>query len=322
MTTIDQIRAEIDAATERRAELWHLAALGRRLSPSSGGSNNTTGSARREVRVDSLENELDRLYALEPGAFVAERDRLARELRNAGEREEAEQVKRLRKPTIPAWTINQLARQERREIDLLLDAGHRLREAQHGLLAGGDRKSLDEARRTQREALAGLRKASGRILAEADRGSETALNRIMETLQAAAVSSEGRELLARGRLTGDLEATGFELLAPLTEGVPTKRQRPKQRRPDRKRAQAAQEREEQQARKRLEQARHQLREARATAKAAEKDLRAAEQDAGKARRELAQAEERVQKREAAAAEARTAVEKAEKQVREAERKAR
>ena len=46
----------------------------------------------------NLESEIDRLYALDPGEFVAERDRVARELRDAGQREEAEQVKSLRKP--------------------------------------------------------------------------------------------------------------------------------------------------------------------------------------------------------------------------------
>src|SRR6184192_1630123 len=132
----------------------------------------------------NLESEIDRLYALDPGEFVAERDRVARELRDAGQREEAEQVKSLRKPTVSAAAINQLARRERREVDLLLDAGHRLREAQQKLLAGDDRKSLDEARRTEREALAGLREAARRILAEEGRVSETALNRIVGTLQA------------------------------------------------------------------------------------------------------------------------------------------
>src|SRR5436309_4028000 len=136
----------------------------------------------------NLESEIDRLYALDPGEFVAERDRVARELRDAGQREEAEQVKGLRKPTISAWAINQLARQERREVDLLLDAGHRLREAQQGLLAGEDRRSLDEARRNEREALAGLRAAARRSLAGEGRGSGTGLNRITGTLQAAALS--------------------------------------------------------------------------------------------------------------------------------------
>jgi hypothetical protein len=181
-----------------------------------------------------------------------------------------------------------------------------MREAQQGLLAGEDRKSLDEAKRTEREALAGLREASRRILAEEGRVSETALNRITSTLQAAAVSSEGRELLARGRLTGDLEATGFELLAPLTEGT---QKRPRQK--------ATRKSEDPKARDRLETARARLREARETAKAAEKDQRAAERDTDKARRDLARAEERADKLKADAAKAREAVEKAEKQVREA-----
>jgi hypothetical protein len=135
-----------------------------------------------------------------------------------------------------AWAINQLARQERRDVDLLLDAGHRLLGAQQGLLAGEDRKSLDEARRTQRDALANLRQAARRILGEAGRGSEAILDRMMGTLQAAAVSSEGRELLARGRLTGDVEAKGFELLAPLAEGAPPKQAPAKQGSSERKRA--------------------------------------------------------------------------------------
>lgn len=290
------------------------------------------GEEAEEVRVTNLEEELDRLYTLEPDSFVAQRERLARGLRKAGQREEAEQVKRLRKPTLSAWTINQLARQERRDIDLLLDAGHRLREAQQGLLAGEDRTSLDEARRTQRDALASLRQAARRILGEAGRGgNEAVLDRTMGTLQAAAVLSEGRELLARGRLTGDLEATGFELLAPFAEEVSSKQESAKPRPSERKRTasrkpvsrpperDAAQERQEH--RKRVEDARRDFREARTASKAAEKDLREAERNASKARRELAQAEELVRKNAAAAAEAQMAVEQAEKQLRNAERKA-
>ena len=36
--------------------------------------------------------------------------------------------------TVAAWVLNRLARQHRRDVDLLLDAGHRLREAQAGAL--------------------------------------------------------------------------------------------------------------------------------------------------------------------------------------------
>jgi hypothetical protein len=268
-------------------------------------------------QVHNLEEKLDHLYSLEPAMFVAERDRLVRELRDEGQREEAEQVKHLRKPTVSAWTINQLARQERRDIDLLLDAGHRLIEAQQGLFAGEDRKSLDEARRTQRDALARLRQAARRILVAAGHGGEAVLDRIMGTLQAAAVSTEGRELLARGRLMGDIEATGFELLAPLAKGVPST-EKSKQRRsgPRAREAKVAQERERVEDQKRIEDARRQLREARANVKAAENDLNGARRDASKARRDLARAEERVQRSNTAAAEAHIALEHAEKQLRE------
>jgi hypothetical protein len=226
-----------------------------------------------------LESDLDRLYALEPSEFVPERDRLARELRDDGRREEADQVKSLRKPTVSAAAINQLARRERREVDLLLDAGHRLREAQQRLLAGEDPGSLDEARRIEREALGKLRRAARAILAESGRESGTTLDRIMATLQAAAVSDEGRELLALGRLTGDLEATGFDLLAPMAKGA-LKRKRPAPRpkpkpKPDPKR----------------------LAQARAKVREAEQALRAAERDADKARRELERAEQELRKAE-------------------------
>lgn len=276
-------------------------------------------------KADNLETALDRLYGFEPGTFVAERDRLARELRAAGQREEAQRVKRLRKPTVSAWAINQLTREKRREIDLLLDAGHRLREAQRRLLAGKDPGSLDEARRTEREALAALRKAARGILAEAGRENDATVNRVMGTLQAAAVSDEGRELLARGRLAEDVEAGGFELLAPLAEGTPAKREAPTptRRQPTKKRGAAKREneRQRQQLRQRLETSRRQLREAQASASEADKELRAAERDEHRARRELAQAEKLSQERKAAADAAHAAVERAEDRLREVPRKA-
>jgi hypothetical protein len=283
--------------------------------------------------LENLEEEIDRLYALDPGAFTGARDELARELRKAGRREEAELLKQLRKPTLSAWTINQLARQERRAVDLLLDAGHRLRDVQQGLLAGAEVGGLDEARRTQQAALAELRGAAARILAEAGRGNDSTLNRIVETLQVAAVSSEGRELLARGRLTVDLEATGFDLLAPLAgSGHPAKTaSREARHEPGRKLAvprprtarsgprQAQQARERERNRQRLEEARRRLREAKATMKAATKKARAAEQDTATARRELERAEERMRGARAAALEAQKAAEQAARDVSEAER---
>ncbi|MDP8988077.1 MAG: hypothetical protein M3N11_06985, partial [Actinomycetota bacterium] len=59
-----------------------------------------------EADVDGL----DQLYELEPRHFVAARDRLVRELRAAGERQAAAAVKGLRRPTVVAWALNQVAR--------------------------------------------------------------------------------------------------------------------------------------------------------------------------------------------------------------------
>jgi len=266
--------------------------------------------------VDSLDDELDRLYALDPGEFVAGRDRLVKELRGADRREEAAEVGELRKPSVSAWAINQLARQDRRDVDLLLDAGHRLREAQQRLLAGEAPEGLDEARRIQRDALQSLAKAARGILAGAGRESDVTLARIATTLQAAAIEEEGRELLARGRLTGDLEAPGFDLLAPMAgAGPPRKRTAKPKAKPT-----ATKGRDREREKQQLEEARSGLRDARASLRDAEKELRAAEQTASKARRELGAAEAQVEKREAAVEAARHGVEEAEGALREAQGK--
>jgi len=261
--------------------------------------------------VENLETQLDRLYGLEPGEFVAERDRLARELRDAGRREEAEQVKALRKPTLSAWTINRLAREERRNVDLLLDAGHRLRQAQQELLGGSETGSLDEARQTERRALAELRKAALRILGEEGRGGDTTLNRITSTLSVAAVSEEGRELLARGRLTGDLEAAGFDLLAPTPQKGRKVARQPKRAAPPKRGKVDG---------KRVETAKRQLDEARAAQETAAKTLRGAEKEAAAARRGLEAAEKQLTTAQRAAEKAEAAVKRAEKRLRDAESK--
>src|SRR5512141_3189256 len=142
----------------------------------------------------TLDEAIDELYGADLRAFVAERARLVRELRAQGDREDAEELAKLRKPTVFAWTLNQLARRERRDVDLLLDAGHRPREAQAGVLHGGDRVEFERAR--------DLERAAARLLGGS---SSSVLPQVSSTLRSAAVSEEGRELLARGRFTVPLE---------------------------------------------------------------------------------------------------------------------
>jgi hypothetical protein len=183
----------------------------------------------------TLDEAIDRLYAVPLADFTSERGRIVKELREEGKRDEAAEVGKLRKPTVAAWAVNQLARHHRRDVDLLLDAGHRLRQAQAGVLRGRDKEEFDRARATEREALQRLTNEAAELLGGST--SSTTLARIAETLRAAAVSEEGREQLARGRLVSPLEPEGFSALGGLAPAKPPKRA---PRKNERKRAAEAQ----------------------------------------------------------------------------------
>ena len=172
------------------------------------------------------DDELDRLFAAPLGEFIAVRNVLARELRAEGKKEDADEVAALKKPPVPVWVVNQLARRERRDVDLLLDVGHRLRAAAGESDPSKARQAFDSAREAEREALSRLAKAAARLLQEEQgRATQSMLDRVASTLRAAAITEEGRELLARGRLTDELSTTGFDLAAGLTPKGPPPRKR-------------------------------------------------------------------------------------------------
>ena len=239
----------------------------------------------------TLDEATDDLYAADLEAFVSERTRLARELRDAGDREAGDQVAKLKKPTVAAWALNQLARRNRRDVDLLLDAGHRLRHAQEGVVGGADRAAFEQAQTTEREALRRLTQQASDLLGGA---SSQVLSQLSQTLRAAAVSEEGRELLARGRFTTPLETEGFDVFGAL---LPVSRP-----------AKAKQQAKTQKANDELRQARERLRELEQKAKAAE--------------REAARLKGELTKSERAAESARIAVAAAQRQLKEAQRRAR
>jgi hypothetical protein len=247
------------------------------------------------MRLD-LDHELDRLYCVEPGEFVAERTRLAGALRKEGRRAEAAGVAELRKPSLPVWTVNQLARRERKDVDLLLDAGHRLAAEQMALLSGGDPRSFDEAREREQAALRRLRQAARSILG--DRASTGTLERVVTTLRAAAVSEDTREQLARGRLTSEIAPAGFEAFIRPAEALAGERHEP--------RSAARRDRAEKEAarRERLARGRADLNAAREREAAVAGRLREAERVLRQTRKHLDAAERETQRlmadREAAA----------------------
>jgi hypothetical protein len=162
--------------------------------------------------VRELATELagDELFGLPPEEFVAARDEVARRLRREGDAEAARRVKALRRPSLSAWAVNQLARSRQQALEGLLAAGERLRAAHQAALAGGDAAELRAATRAEREAVAGLVSAALDRLREAGHPTtETTRDRIAATLHAAAASPEAADLVRHGRLTADLDPSGF-----------------------------------------------------------------------------------------------------------------
>ena len=147
------------------------------------------------------EEALDRLYAAPPDRFTAERDALAKRLKTS-DKAAAAAVKALRRPPVTAWALNQVARNHADDLSALFEADAELNRSQR---EGAGREALAEAGRARREIIGRLVAAATRTLAEAGHPDSPAnRDRIARTLAAIAMDAEGRDALARGRLTGDL----------------------------------------------------------------------------------------------------------------------
>ena len=273
------------------------------------------------------EKDVDRLYGLPLTEFTAERDALAKRLRKDGDRGTADEVKRLKKPSEPAWAVNQLARNNRRELNVLLKAGERLREAQTG---GAGRDELRAAIAAEREQVGKLAALAEPLL---DPASEAKLERVRNTLHAVAVDDDTRQQVEAGRLVADAEAVGLGL--PGVAAAPSKRKsKPEPRAkakgesrsaerskatgksqsratksPQRSKAAAAATRKalraieaarrrERDAREKAERARTELKRARAAAEDAAKALQTAERRANEAEARESDAQDRLAEAEA------------------------
>ena len=151
------------------------------------------------------------LYALEPGAFTAARNDLAKRLRAAGDKAEAALVAKLRRPPPTAWALNSVARQRPGVIDAVLDAGAGLRAATEDALAG-DASALRTAQAWERRAVDAAVAAGAEYLSAAGHGAGDApRQRMAGTLRAAMVDEAVAASLRQGVLDDDREAPGFGL---------------------------------------------------------------------------------------------------------------
>ncbi len=152
----------------------------------------------------SLDSKIDDLYRAPLADFVANRTALAKTLSGA----EAQQVRKLPKPTLAPWAVNQVYWRARAVYDRAIKSGERLRHAQVAALEGkkADLRGATDAHRT---AVADAVREAERFAAEA--GSHPPPDAIMRIFEALSLAAEPPE--APGRLTKPLQPAGFEALA-------------------------------------------------------------------------------------------------------------
>ena len=233
------------------------------------------------------------LYGLSLEEFTKRRDELAKELRKGGKKEAADEVKALRKPSVSAWTINQLARRHPQEMKALVKAGDGLRKAQRGAVSGRDPDKLREATRSHRDRLDDLTSLARH---ELNAGGQT-LQRVAQTLRAGSIDKQASKALVAGTLATDVEQAGF---GPLLSEVPlpaSSRTRPA-RAPSKPKPRKAPDRTGEQVvklRKQLQDARKGAREERRRADAAARDAERAQRSAEKAEAQVGELEAQLER---------------------------
>lgn len=287
--------------------------------------------ARRRSKLDT---EIQRLYGLPLGEFTAARNALAKQLRKQGDKDGAEEVASLPKPTVSAWAVNHLFTTDSERMEELLASGERARKALQSILSGGDPGALRDAIQEARDLANELRdRAAEAVAQETRKPGQAIVDRIATNLQSLAFSPAAEPVIERGWMDVDLPPPGFEVLAGLqlaglpkraVKPTPAPVEKPAAKKPDRQ-AEERREKEEARARERQEkeETRERERAARVQAQRAEAAGRAdfLRRKAEQAERAAEEARQRFEEAERLAADARKradeavhALEKAEKAV--------
>jgi hypothetical protein len=168
---------------------------------------------------DELQDAIDQLYGTPLDAFVDERKRLAKELRAGGERQAAETLAKLPKPSAAAWALNHVARNEPDAVEEWTAAADALRDASnHPSEVGGD--ALRAAMADHRAATARLMDVVGDRARPGDKHlSGAMLDRVRALLQQATADEALASRLRAGRVTEDQAAAE---LAPPVEAKPAR----------------------------------------------------------------------------------------------------
>jgi hypothetical protein len=169
---------------------------------------------------DDENADIDGLYALPAGEFVAARNSLVKQLKADKRTDEAAEVAALRKPTVVAWALNQVAREDPDAVAILIDAARGVADAQRDVMAGGDAKALRAASAAQRGAAAEVADAAVRLAGQNNADAVSA------TLDAALTDDDLTGRLRDGTLTETLDAPagfGFGLGVDVAPAAPRRK---------------------------------------------------------------------------------------------------
>jgi hypothetical protein len=154
----------------------------------------------------TLDGVAEQLYGLHPDAFVPARDDAVAEARQAGDRDLARAIARLRRPTRAAWLANLLARERPEQLDGLLALAGDLASAQR-TLDGSALRALSAQRNRLVTAMA---REGGRLAAQAgDSATESVVRDLAGILDAALADPAVAEEVRSGRLTRTVSYSGF-----------------------------------------------------------------------------------------------------------------
>ena len=255
-----------------------------------------------------LEDEVDRLYGLPLEEFTPARNELAKRLRKDGRKAEAARVGELAKPSLALWTVNQLARGDSSRVSELIDAADALWGAQEDALTTGRADAVRAATGRQRELVQGLTNAARDVLGAAGRAvSDQMLEKVSATLRAASVERAAQPLLAKGRLTSELEQARFELFPGAKAGAQPATRKDKAPKATPSRTPSRRSDETARLRREVKEQRRRFRELEATLRRLERDAKAATMKAEAARKNAALANSEALQRTRATDEAKAAL---------------
>jgi hypothetical protein len=151
--------------------------------------------------VTDLPPEAAVLFRTEPAGFIASRDALVRDLREAGRDDDAATVKALRKPTVLVWALDQLAVRDPEGVADLLTAARDLRAAQQATLRSADAAgALRAAADARREVIGRLTAVAAQALGEVGTAGATRADAIAAALANASIDPDAGAALRAGTL--------------------------------------------------------------------------------------------------------------------------